>query len=913
MYNIVVVGDIIVDLLKKDKKTISMTKQFEKERWEIYYGRFFETQNIIGGAILLADMITESVGDKNVVFTHDKKETEDNYKNLVHTITTLGEFKTRINEDEYSEKAIKNRIKKYDGFEFPKEEKIDIDKPNVNYKDLKGEVDMVVIHDAGNYFRKNEGNFWEKQIIEKTKDDAIFIHKMSYPLVNGSLWEEISEIKENLIVIILAEDLREQGLRISRNLSWERSAFDLRSRIEDIRCERIDNPKLKQLFDLKNLNLIIRFELEGAVLYQNAEDPKKDKYTLLFDPEVLEGNLMFKYPGKMKVFGLAFVSGLVMGIRNNIGNLDQRIKDGIKKGIIASYRVYEYGFVIDEIGNVKYPFKDIFSNLEGNEIQEVEIINDVNWKIIDETLQKEEDIYQVACQIVKYGKSQKLKAPFIEFGQLRSADRGEIESYHSLRNLINEYINKNNVNEPLSIAVFGPPGSGKSFGVTQIAKTISKNIQKLEFNLSQFKSPKDLFNAFHIIQSTSLNGKTPLVFFDEFDSHLDNIPYGWLKYFLSPMNDGKFKQGDIVHPIGKCIFVFAGGTKKTFSDFENDKNKHKGSDFISRLRGYVNIVGINSENYEDYSSFINDEWFRRLHLRKLRINWKNKRDNHYLIRRAMVLRTLLERHAPNIFEIINGKKIAQIDDSILTALIKVPTYRHGNRSIEAIIEMSILSNRKRFDRSALPSSQQLQLHVDAEKFKEYLNGTVICREPLIFGEDLEYYKEIYSSIIDSVYNSNRLDKEVKKNLDLESMIKGVNPDGKFYNFELHQYSLSWSEAKKWLDKAKCHYIQEDYEPASYCFGVASHFITDTLSAPHCTNKELIKEDHSKFVEIARNITPKPVLIEGELDVIIKEGYLREKMTWEEWMKDKKEIKVYASFNKVASVVLTAITYYTSNL
>ena len=42
---------------------------------------------------------------------------------------------------------------------------------------------------------------------------------------------------------------------------------------------------------------------------------------------------------------------------------------------------------------------------------------------------------------------------------------------------------------------------------------------------------------------------------------------GWLKYFLAPMQDGVFRVGDSIHPIGKAIFVFAGGTSSTYNQF----------------------------------------------------------------------------------------------------------------------------------------------------------------------------------------------------------------------------------------------------------------------------------------------------------------------------------------------------------
>jgi hypothetical protein len=108
------------------------------------------------------------------------------------------------------------------------------------------------------------------------------------------------------------------------------------------------------------------------------------------------------------------------------------------------------------------------------------------------------------------------------------------------------------------------------------------------------------------------------------------------------------------------------------------------------LRGYIDIAGIDKKTEHDYL---------------------------YMIRRAMVLRSILERKAKNIFL----ESEANIDPSVLNALIKVPQYKHGVRSMEAIIEMSILSNMRHFERSALPASEQLKLHVDAVEFKKCLN------------------------------------------------------------------------------------------------------------------------------------------------------------------------------------------------
>lgn len=314
--------------------------------------------------------------------------------------------------------------------------------------------------------------------------------------------------------------------------------------------------------------------------------------------------------------------------------------------------------------------------------------------------------------------------PIAQFGKLKTVDRTEIEGYRSIKNLILEYVSSQNTVRPLSIAVFGTPGSGKSFGVSEVASSIApKLIEKLSFNLSQFKTLSDLFVSFHKVRDLSLEGKVPLVFFDEFDSDFEG-KLGWLKYFLAPMQDGVFREGDSIHPIGKAIFVFAGGTSSTFKEFcgediniENEYKKFfrefksaKGPDFLSRLRGYVNILGPNQTD---------GEW-----------------DQLYIIRRAMLLRSLLEMKTPYL---INERGEAQIDNGVLRALLKVSEYKHESRSMEAILEMSILTNAKKWEQSHLPSKEQLMLHVDAEQFSRHLMRDAFFSEKIEkLAKDLHY-------------------------------------------------------------------------------------------------------------------------------------------------------------------------------
>lgn len=83
------------------------------------------------------------------------------------------------------------------------------------------------------------------------------------------------------------------------------------------------------------------------------------------------------------------------------------------------------------------------------------------------------------------------------------------------------------------------------------------------------------------------------------------------------MQDGLFQEGQISHPIGKCLFIFAGATSATYEHFgprnpdRMSKEEReslgsrlrdvedywrtfilkKGPDFHSRLSGYLNVLG----------------------------------------------------------------------------------------------------------------------------------------------------------------------------------------------------------------------------------------------------------------------------------------------------------------------------------
>jgi hypothetical protein len=59
---------------------------------------------------------------------------------------------------------------------------------------------------------------------------------------------------------------------------------------------------------------------------------------------------------------------------------------------------------------------------------------------------------------------------------------------------------------------------------------------------------------------------------------------------------------------------------------------------------------------------------------------------------------------------------------VLRAFLGVAEYIHGARSMVAIVRMSALSGKPRFERASLPAQQQLALYVDAEQSLALVRG-----------------------------------------------------------------------------------------------------------------------------------------------------------------------------------------------
>lgn len=571
------------------------------------------------------------------------------------------------------------------------------------------EAALIVLDDANLGFR-DRSDAWPLAINAMGKDRPWILLKMAKPVAQGPLWEHLHrEHADRLIVVTTINDLRLTEVQISRELSWERTA-------QDVYWELIHNPCVNALSHCAHI--VVSFGTAGAILLtREKKEGTISVCTLFYDPKAVEGMWELDYPGGMIGYTSCLTAGIARQLMMDVKN--PNIQRGIQSGLSALRTLHMEGYGERGASAAKvelvFPLRRIASVLEqeANQFAVVQVQNPMRfiqhpsdssdkpltpgyWTILQD--QYSDALDQVAEQIVLDGPETTLKAvPLGQFGNLLTVDRQEIESFRSIRTLVGEYCRQEQQKRPLSIAVFGSPGSGKSFGITEISNSLLPGrIEVREFNLSQFGSTDDLLAALHQVRDIGLGGKIPLIFWDEFDTAFNGETLGWLRYFLAPMQDGRFQEGQISHPIGRSIFVFAGGTATNMAEFgrgltPEEFHAVKGPDFISRLKGYVNILGPNP------IKTIGDEVAE---------------DPYFIIRRAILLRSLLKRNAPQLFE----KTRLNIDRGVLRALLRTREYRHGVRSIEAIIAMSQLVGKNAFERSSLPAESQLDLHVDGQNF-----------------------------------------------------------------------------------------------------------------------------------------------------------------------------------------------------
>jgi RyR domain len=591
--------------------------------------------------------------------------------------------------------------------------------PRLEGASVSGRIGVAVLDDASLGFRSRLHEQAWPQVIrdgDVSRVDWVVL-KMACPLAQGDLWQRVSDgFRKKLIVVIGIDDLRRGAVRVSKGLSWERTALELRHELES-------NPTVNKLLAARHL--IVDLGAEGCLWVDSAANGQR-KFRLIFDPGKMEGD--FQPSGEHSPAGAmsSFVAGVVHEVA--LRPADPDLEAGIQRGLagIRTLALAGHGRVGLEPPAFPYDVVALELARRTTRLSAVEVpapAGDTQrrragvrqrsagtpspWMIVEDLAGNvagaSAPLYGAALRLAKLGPRAILNVPYASFGKFFTVDRSEIEALRSIRQLILDYTKDAKNTKPLSLGVFGPPGAGKSFGIKEIARgVLGEKVPLLEFNLSQFSAPAMLIGAFHQIRDRVLEGWVPVVFWDEFDSR----SYRWLQYLLAPMQDGKFQEGQITHPIGKSIFVFAGATSYDMEHFgprkgqvqkEEEFKLRKGPDFISRLNGYLNVLGPN----------------RRMRYDETKGDWHDdSTDVCFPLRRAIQLRVAygFEKH-----------EMLEIDRGLLSALLGVRRYRYGARSLANIVAHVRLHGSQR---SGLPPSPVLSMHVGEEELMSIANRNV---------------------------------------------------------------------------------------------------------------------------------------------------------------------------------------------
>lgn len=511
---------------------------------------------------------------------------------------------------------------------------------------------------------------------------------------------------DKLVVVVSANDLRADGVELGYSMSWEKTCEDFVSNLGS-------NGQLDTLVTCAHL--IVLFGCDGVIYHRGRQMVQP---TLFFDPQSEEGGHERRYggiPGYME----AFVANLTAEIAESP---DMNIENAIRRGLGGARRLTRMGYRSTDLHEwPKYPVSEIMrrdDDLQSDKSALITISIPAEsisqgkygeWSILQHNIG---DPVLMAHYIVVEGVLSAAQwIPIAQFGELAALDRVEIESFRAMFNAINTYISSEQT-KPLNFGIFGGRGTGKSFAAVQVASSAAvangRQVQRFDIYLSPTSKKDDLVNALNAIRDCTLSGRLPIVYFNGFDNPIENIPFGWLDYLLPPLLAGKFlDRGEIRHT-GPAIFLLSSLTVERFAELdiviqgtENQTYARKLQELISCLHGHIDVRGFDC---------------------------LDEADTIYPVRRAVALRHLLEEREPALQ--VSGR--ISIDQSVLDGLLLIPTYRHGYRSLKSIITMSNLTGKHHFERSSLPPSGQLRLHLDYDMFTRCSQYNMLSDDVLEF-------------------------------------------------------------------------------------------------------------------------------------------------------------------------------------
>ena len=226
-------------------------------------------------------------------------------------------------------------------------------------------------------------------------------------------------------------------------------------------------------------------------------------------------------------------------------------------------------------------------------------------------------------------------------------------------------------------------------------------MQRLSYNARLLRL-EDLTAACHSIRDSTASGMLTVVSFENFEAILER-GHPLLNDFLVMMRDGTFTDRGHMRSLGSPLMLFLA-------------NLEPGSLAVAPIP----ITPTTSGNFRERANVDETLLLDHLHgvVRVTGPNQTGAQDKMFPVRRAIMLRRILKQKHPHLD--VNG--IMKVDDAVLHALLLVPSYKYGLRSLEKIVSTSRLSGRTNFDVSALPPEEQIQLHVEGRIFMSYLRS-----------------------------------------------------------------------------------------------------------------------------------------------------------------------------------------------
>lgn len=157
--------------------------------------------------------------------------------------------------------------------------------------------------------------------------------------------------------------------------------------------------------------------------------------------------------------------------------------------------------------------------------------------------------------------------------------------------------------------------------------------------------------------------------------------------------------------------------------------------------------------------------------------------------------------------------------------------------------------------------------------------------------------------------------DLRNKLNLDYLEQGsIAPDKDFHDNRKHHYPPSYNLTLLWLDRAETALNEKDYKNASYNFGVASHYVSDSFVTPHYISGEPYYL-HDKFEAQVSALKTKCLRREFNLKQELERASENGKY-WEAWLetKDKNIVQDEAeqSLDLIYQLALSTFNAYCNN-